>query len=286
MTRQALVLGGGGLVGIAWETGVLLGLRDVGLDVRDAQLVIGTSAGSMVGARVAAGHDLAEPLAPPEGGLPLPEGGFDLALIERISQIWKRPERMTSAIAREIGALARRAPTCDVDTWIAQTGGVCGVADWPSTDYVAVAVDVEDGRPRGFDRDAGVPLAAAIAASCAIPGMFPPVPLLGRDWMDGGVWSGTSADRVLGRDAQRTLVVAPMCERVGEIGPLSERAMRAEMAEIEAAGGWVLALNPGEAQARAMGPDLMDPSRTEAAQSAGFEQGRAWGAGPAGEWAG
>jgi len=285
MAKRALVLGGGGLVGIAWETGLLLGLREGGLEVRETSLVVGTSAGSMVGARVAAGHDLALPLAPPEGGLPLPEAGFDVALIDRITALWKRAEPMTPAAAREIGALALAAPTCSVETWIASTGGACGVADWPGTDYVAVVVDAERGVHRGVDRDAGVPLAAAIAASCAIPGMFPAVPFDGALWMDGGVRSGTSADLVLQRGVEHTLVVAPMCERVGEIGPASERALRREVAALEAAGGWVEAIMPGEREAAVMGQNLMDLAATAAAQDAGFEQGRVLARGRAGEWA-
>jgi NTE family protein len=284
MSQRALVLGGGGLIGIAWETGVLLGLREEGLDVRAADLVVGTSAGSMVGVRVADGHDLAEALEPPEDGLPWPEGGFDLAVIDRISQLWKSVDRMTPEVAREIGTLALAAPTCEAEAWIARTGGACGVVDWPATDYVAVVVDVESGAHRGIDRSAGVALAEAIAASCAIPGMFPPIAFDGRRWMDGGVRSGTSADLVLDRGATHTLIVAPMCARVGEIGPVSERAMRWEMEVLEAAGRWVEAVTPGAREAEIMGSDLMNPAGIAAAQEAGFEQGRRLARSRAGEW--
>jgi len=284
MSRRALVLGGGGLVGIAWETGVLLGLRDGGVDVREADLVIGTSAGSMVGVRVAAGHDLAVPLEPPEAGLPLPEGGLDLEAYDRIVRAWVSVDVMTEAVAREIGREAAAAPACPPEVWIAQTGGHCGVADWPARDYVAVSVDVATGRHRGVDRSDGVPLASAIAASCAIPGLFPPIPFDGALWMDGGVRSGTSADLAAESGADRVLVVAPMCERLGVVGPVSGRALRAELAVLDAAGIWSHAVQPGEAEAARMGDDLMNAAFTEPAMEVGLAQGRALARGPLAGW--
>ncbi len=284
MSKRALVLGGGGLVGIAWETGVLLGLRDGGIDTRDADLVIGTSAGSMVGVRVAAGHDLADALEPPEAGLPLPEGGIDLAAYDRIMKAWTSVDLMSEDVAREIGREASAAPACAPEAWIAQTGGHCGVADWPETDYVAVVVDVATGRHRGVDRASGVPLASAIAASCAIPGVFPPIPFDGALWMDGGVRSGTSADLAGERGADRVLVVAPMCDRMGVVGPLSQRALRVELDGLEAKGIWSHAVLPGEREAERMGDDLMNPAFIEPALEAGTEQGRALATSALADW--
>ena len=284
MTKRSLVLGGGGLVGIAWESGVLLGLRDGGIDARHADLVVGTSAGSMVGVRVAAGHDLADALEPPEAGLPLPEGGLDLEAYDRIMNAWTSVELMTEAVAREIGREASAAPACSPEAWIAQTGGHCGVDDWPETEYVAVSVDVETGRHRGVDRASGVPLASAIAASCAIPGLFPPIPFDGALWMDGGVRSGTSADIAAERGADRVLVVAPMCDRMGVVGPISQRALRAELAGLEAKDVWAHAVLPGEAEAARMGDDLMNPAFIEPAMEAGLEQGRRLAESPLEEW--
>ncbi len=286
MTKRALVLGGGGLVGIAWETGVLLGLREGGIDVREADLVVGTSAGSMVGVRVAAGHDLADALEPPEAGLPLPEGGLDLEAYQRIMDAWLSVELMTEDVAREIGREAAAAPACTPEAWIAQTGGHCGVDDWPDIEYVAVSVDVATGRHRGVDRDSGVPLASAIAASCAIPGLFPPIPFDRALWMDGGVRSGTSADIAAMRDADRVLVVAPMCDRMGMIGPLSQRALEVELAGLDAAGVWGRAVLPSETEAARMGDDLMDANFIEPALEVGQAQGKSLAASPLAEWLG
>lgn len=286
MAKRALVLGGGGLVGIAWESGVLLGLRDGGVDARGADLVVGTSAGSMVGVRVAAGQDLADALEPPEAGLPLPEGGIDLAAYERIMELWTSVERMTEDVAAEIGREAVAARACTPEAWIAQTGGHCGVDDWPETEYVAVSVDVGTGRHRGFGRADGVPLARAIAASCAIPGLFPPIPFEGALWMDGGVRSGTSADLAAERGADRVLVVAPMCERTGVIGPLSQRTLEFELAGLEAKGVWAHAVLPGEVEAARMGGDLMDARAIEPALEVGHAQGRRLASSVVADWLG
>ena len=161
-----------------------------------------------------------------------------------------------------------------------------GVDDWPATEYVAVSVDVETGRHRGVDRDSGVPLATAIAASCAIPGLFPPIPFDGAAWMDGGVRSGTSADLAAARGADRVLVVAPMCERMGVIGPLSERTLAVEIAGLEAGGVWSHAVLPGEAEAARMGADLMDANFIAPALEVGQAQGRTLASGRIAEWLG
>ena len=147
-----------------------------------------------------------------------------------------------------------------------------------------MSVDVETGRHRGVDAASGVDLAAAISASCAIPGLFPPIPFDGARWMDGGVRSGTSADLASAHGADRVLVVAPMCDRVGSVGPISQRALEVELAGLEAVGAWACAVLPGEAEAARMGDDLMNPAFVDASLEVGLAQGRALAAGPISEW--
>ena len=113
--KRALVLGGGGVIGVAWETGLLKGLAQGGIDVRRADVVIGTSAGSMVGTRIAAGHDIGEPAPRPVGvgGIPLPEGGLDGTSLTRVFAIWSQVEVMTEETCAKIGALASAARTAE-----------------------------------------------------------------------------------------------------------------------------------------------------------------------------
>lgn len=287
--RRALVLGGGGPIGIAWETGLVGGLRSEGVDLCRADVVVGTSAGSVVGARVAAGHDLAaDPLGGGRLGMPRPTGGFDRDRMREIFAIWNEatsPEAMDGARRRRIGALARDARTAPLDAWIAASGGATGVADWPARALVLVAIDTASGERCALDAASGAPLARAVAASCAVPGMFPVVPIGARAFMDGGVGSATNADLVLAHAPDAVLVVAPMCDRTVPAGTCAERCVEREARALEAAGARVAVVLPDADDARAFGPDLLNPMRVGSALARGVERGRALAAALAPLWA-
>jgi len=272
-------------VGVAWETGLVAGLAEGGLDLREADIIVGTSAGSMVGTRLAAGQDLREP---PVGRavipVPFAEGGPDLERLGRVFALWSAADAMDEALCAEIGALAASARTADPAAWIDATGGSVGVEDWPVTPLRVTAVDVDSGRFEVHSARSGVGLAEAIAASCAVPGMFPPVPIGGRRFMDGGVRSGTNADVVIDVEPDVALVIAPICSRTAVFGPLAERCMDDEIAQLRAAGTRVCRVVPEDAEIEAFGPNLMDPARTEAARAAGHARGVELAAGEAAIW--
>lgn len=284
--RRALVLGGGGVVGIAWESGLLAGLAEGGVDVREADLVVGTSAGSFVGTRIAAGVDPQSLTRSEQRAVraPQPEGGLDIPTLTKVFELWSQAAEMTPTELARIGALALQARTVSEDLWIERTGGSVGVEDWPETALRIASVDVESGELAVHDRASGAPLARAIAASCAIPGMFPPVAIAGRRYMDGGVRSGTNADVALDLEPERVLVAAPMCEGTVVFGSLAERCMRDEAARLQAAGAHVHIVTPNDAEIEAFGPNLMDPARVEPAAAAGRERGRILAAGEAAVW--
>jgi NTE family protein len=285
--RRALVLGGGGVIGVAWETGIIIGLLEEGIDVRDADLVIGTSAGSMVGTRIAAGHDLGEAAGDEAGEgieIPLPDDGVDMNALGQIFGIWANATQMNDAVCKEIGTLAAGASTAPEAAWIAATGASLGVDDWPEKPLRLTAVDVETGQFEVHTKETGAPLHAAIASSCAVPGMFPPIEIGGRSYMDGGVRSGTSADAALDFAPDVVLVIAPICTATAPIGAVAERAMNDEVAELRAAGAQVAAIIPLEAEISAFGPNLMDPEHAETALQAGIERGRALAQAEAGIW--
>jgi NTE family protein len=262
MTR-ALVLGGGGMTGIAWEFGILGGLARAGVTVGDADTIVGTSAGSVVGAVVAAGLRLeaavaAQTVAGPGG--PAPAVDVTPAL-EAFAMLADR-SRPRAEIMAEIGRMALAAPTGDERAHVARLAAQLPVTEWPDRDLRITAVDTDGGAPAVFDRSAGVPLELAVAASCAVPCVFPPVTIDGKRYMDGGVRSGTNADLAAG--AAALLVVAPVG---GLIRPLIDR-------EIAAAGAArSLVIEPDEAALEAIGPNVLDPSRRAAAVEAGLRQG-------------
>jgi NTE family protein len=277
MATRALVLGGGGVVGIAWETGVLKGLREGGVDPDAAGLVVGTSAGSVVGTQLRGGRtpdDLyAEQFVPSDGAAERTIGQ-DADKLRSIFGRWTRAERMTRELSVEIGRLAIEAKTVSEEERLAIfRTRLLSVTDWPARPLIVTAVDALTGESRTWDRKSGVPLALAVASSCAVPGMFPPVTIDGRRYIDGGVRSGTSADLAGGHDA--VLVVAPLGASPEGIGGISRRALDAEVEALRQAGSAVDVILPDEAAMVAFGPNLMDPERRASAAEAGLRQGRA-----------
>ena len=122
MTKNALILGGGGVLGIAWEIGVLKGLCEAGADVTDADLIVGTSAGSVVGTRIAQGSTLddlvAEQYAPSDGMLEEAMAETDLPNLVTIFQKWANLTKMTEETCAEVGALALASKTTSEAKWL------------------------------------------------------------------------------------------------------------------------------------------------------------------------
>jgi NTE family protein len=259
----ALVLAGGGVTGIAWELGLLLGLRDGGVDVVGAaDLVVGTSAGSAVGAQVLSGVDLEalyEQQLGPHQEL-RPDFDFD-ALVQIFTELGQR-DRHDPAVRKEIGELALAASTVGEPERRAVIEWRLPVHEWPSAPRLLLtAIDAESGELAVFDADAGVGLVDAVAASCAVPGVWPPVTIGARRYMDGGVRSVVNADLAAGSDA--VLVLAPLS------GPAAGE-LDAELAQLD---GRVLAVTTDDEATAAMGPNPLEPSLRPAAATHGRRQG-------------
>jgi NTE family protein len=267
MTR-ALVLGGGGIAGIAWELGLLSGLAAAGIDVRDADLVVGTSAGSVVGTLLRTGTDLEEAHAAQLGPVPATEravqfdvASFFAAFAEALAGVSGQQE----ARAR-IGALALRAQTMPESERRAVIGARIGSPEWPDARLVVTAIDTADGEFLAIDRDTGFPLLDAVAASCAVPGVYPPITIGDRRFMDGGLRTATNADLAAGYD--RVLVVAPMAGMAGSpLGP----SLDEELATLRRDGEAHLVLADDTALA-AFGTNPLDPATREPSARAGRAQ--------------
>ncbi|MET0132050.1 MAG: patatin-like phospholipase family protein, partial [Kibdelosporangium sp.] len=189
---RALVLGGGGIAGIAWETGVLYGLGDSVLDV---DLIIGTSAGSSVAAAVTSGISLRE--AYERQLVPAPAGSAGGPSLGKLLQVFAAVQTLPPDEARrKLGELAVTAETFPESRWLEAIGAGLPSHSWPSRNIATVAMDTETGETRIFDRTSGVDLVAAVAASCAVPGVYPPVTIDGRRYMDGGMRTSTNADLI------------------------------------------------------------------------------------------
>ncbi len=275
MTKTALVLGGGGLLGVSWSTGMVAGLRDAGIDVTGADRIVGTSAGSIVGTQIAQGTPLDEMVewhhAPRDPDALDLNMEIDLQSTVAIFARWASYTEMTPDNCAEIGAMALAATTVDEDRWVESLGDLVG-SDWSEREVVLTAVDAESGAFQTWTRDSGVGLHRAIASSCSVPGLFPPVSINGRRYQDGGVRSTTNADLAAGFDA--VLIIAPIGARPDGIDPLSNRLATAEAEMLRAAGAEVELAFPDEGAQEAMGINRMDSSRRGLCADAGREQGR------------
>ncbi len=275
MGRNALVLGGGGVLGIAWETGVLAGLAEAGVDVTQADLLVGTSAGSVVATQIGQGRTLGEMveahLQNADAGSQLPMGEFDLPYLMSVFQKWGAFPEMTEANCAEIGALSLAAKTVSEDEFVGPIGGMIG-SEWSNRDVRLTAVDATTGEFRVWSRDDGVDVRLAVASSCAVPGMFPCVTINGKRYQDGGVRSGTNADVASG--CERVLIIAPLGARSTGIDVLMGRQARDEAEALSREGAQVELVFPDAKALEAMGVSLMDPALRPATAEAGMRQGR------------
>jgi NTE family protein len=263
----ALVLGGGGVTGIAWEWGMLAGLAEADIDLSTADLVIGTSAGSVVGAQVAAGIPAKEryeaQLSAAGGELTAKLGGLLWAQIAWAVLRSRVPQR---ARAR-IGRLALAAKTVPEAERKAVIEARLPVHTWPERRLLITAVEAVTGEFVTFDADGDVSLVDAVAASCAVPGVWPPVTIGDRRYIDGGVRSAANADLAAGHD--RVVVLAPI---TSGFGPLPSVARQAAGLSDRAQ---VVVLSPDKAARQAIGRNILDPARRAAAARAGHRQATA-----------
>jgi NTE family protein len=271
--ENALVLGGGGVAGIAWMTGLLAGLADAGQDVTGADLVIGTSAGANVAAQLGSGLGLGELFArQTDPALQSAEIMVELDLAEFSEHLGQYLARATSPeeVLRGVGAFALAAQTVPEAERRVVVASRLPSHEWPSREIQLVAVDCESGQTRLFDSRSGVNLVDAVTASCAVPGIWPPVTIDGRRYMDGGARSSDNADLAAG--AARIVVVTPLGLDSRLPSPMPLREVVAQLVD---GGAEVTVIEPDEASVAAIGTNPLDPATRVPAAEAGRAQGRA-----------
>jgi len=262
---EALVLCGGGATGTAWETGILLGLQRAGLDPTSVDVVIGTSAGSIVGAQMRSGIPLEAMFAAQKAagnGLAAWAKGLDPVVLSATSALYAH-QPLTQVQRADVGARALATQLPDEATWL-QTfvpqAGIASIARWPAQSLKMVTVDARDGAIRVFDAQSGAPIQRAIAASAAVPSFTPPITIGGRRYIDGGV-AGTNIDLAAGS----LLIVA--------IIPHPAALVASDVAALRAQGSTVVTIFPDDASVAAIGPNSLDASRKALAADAGLAQG-------------
>jgi NTE family protein len=292
-TRRGLVLGGGGVLGAAWTVGALQALEhELGMDAREFDAFVGTSAGSVLASLLACGVSVADLLAhqldgaidvgplagyrfdyesdtggsrPPRPRVGLGSSGLLRANAWQLRQL--PPTAVLSAIVPEgrgsiesVGALV---------SWVAGDGWA------PRDGLCVVALDFDTGRRVPFGREEApeVPIAAAVMASCAIPGWYQPVRIGEHRYIDGGAWSSTNLDLMVGQGLDEVFVLAPQVSFVRDTptawrtrverqwrNRVTLRCLR-ELHRVHRDGAHVTVLGPGEEDLEALGSNLMDVSR-------------------------
>jgi NTE family protein len=261
---RTLVLGGGGVTGVAWELGVLEGLRRAGIDLAAADTVIGTSAGSVVGARLVLGgleQAYAGQLDPPTGEIAAKLGPTTLIRLTLL-MAWRGDE---AAKFKRIGKAARAAKAeSTVEERMAVIKARIGDPEWPGADLRITAIDIDSGRLEIFDRTSGVRLLEAVAASCAVPLVWPPVTINGVTYVDGGARSPANADLATGADI--VVAIAPIPDALVKEHHLDKQLERT-------GAGRTTVVKPDHEAVAAMGSNSLDPAYRAASAETGLRQG-------------
>jgi NTE family protein len=271
--RTALVLGGGGPIGIAWEAGLVLGLRDCGIDLAKADRIVGTSAGSIVGTHLATLRSVDELYA--AQATPLDETIQPPNMAPLMAAFMKAKifARSVEKQRKSIGKSARSAQVDGESQWLAAIasflpGHTSGGLEWPDRDLLVTAIDSESGELVSWTRESDVPLPLAVASSCAVPCVYPLVHINGRLYMDGGMGSPTNAE--FAADYDLVIIADPLAMLLGP-----ESILESERKTLETRGSDVVTFTFDQATDALVGMNLMDASKRREVAELGREQGRA-----------
>ena len=289
--RRGLVLGAGGVLGAAWTIGALDALAEVhGFAAHEADIIVGTSAGSVLAALLGSGLT-SEDLLHHQRGMPLSrelalEWSYDTSTggsyptRPRVAVGSPALLRRSLARPRQVPPLAVLAALAPPGTGtLAEVGSMvrsaAGPADWPRDGVWIVAMDYDSGRRVAFGKDGAPParIDEAVTASCAIPGWYAPVVVDGRRYVDGGTLSTTSADLVAREALDEVVVLAPMAAFVSDqprrVAARLERRVRRQVTRrlvqeaqtVSRGGASVTVLAPGPEDLATIGINMMDPRR-------------------------
>jgi len=290
----ALVLGGGGAAGNAWEIGVIAGLADAGIDMTEAaDLVVGTSAGATTAAQVRCGVPAAELLAsvlsPPVG--PVGQNrerppSLPMAMVFERMRVIGAAATSAADLQRAMGAFGLESDPI-LGPGAAQRHAIVAARlprpEWPDRPMIVTALDAHTGELAAFDRDSGVDLVDAVTASTALPGLAPTVSINGRRYIDGGVRSTDNADLAAGY--ANVVVLSPLGGRsqtppeAGQFEGLRRPPewgvdLASQVEALREQGSHVEVITPDADSRTAMSTNQMDPATRIPAARAGFAQGK------------
>jgi NTE family protein len=293
----ALVLGGGGAAGNAWEIGVIAGLAEAGLDMTEtADLVVGTSAGATAAAQVRSGIPAAEllvsvlsPPVQPVGQNSGPPPSLPMATVYERMRAISAAATSVSDLRRAMGAFGLESDST-LGAGAGQRRAIVSARlphpEWPDRLMLVTAVDAHTGELTAFDRDSGVDLVDAVTASTALPGLVPTVSINGSRYIDGGVGGGDNAGLASGY--ANVVVLSPSggwsqtpaerdrgpAERFEGLRRFPGTDLASQVEALRKQNSHVEVITPDADSRAAMGTNLMDPATRIPAARAGFAQGK------------
>ena len=284
MKKIGLVLGGGGIAGIAYLTTTLSILQQItGWDPRSADVIVGTSAGANMGGSLRGGTPIGESL---DDIMTLPTNPRSMERLRELSgREADRTTRLFPTSLKMVGREAARGPfmrPSRIISGLLPNGNIrtdtigdrmfeLHGSEWPEDDLFITTVRLHDSERVVFGRDrTDIPVGSAVEASSAIPGYFRPVVIDNFRYVDGGTHSPTNADLLADRDLDLIVVVAPMSvdsysngwmTTNGALRMFWRSQVQREVLDLRERGHEVLLLEPSIDEARSMGPTMMDPTR-------------------------
>jgi NTE family protein len=283
---DVLVLAGGGVVGEAWMTGVLAGLEDeAGADLRSVEAFVGTSAGAIVAARLAADKPLRRPPGRATVAAATPEADGRRYGMLRTAARWGWAATsplapVATALSAPGGALVRSAMLSRAPDSGRTLGRLHDELERSGARFDGrlrvCCVERRSGRRVVFGAPGAPPagVADAVAASCAIPWVFAPVEIGGRAYVDGGVWSVTNLDVAPAGRGTQILCLDPIAgARLGPLRGVFRVAAEVELQLLRARGARVRHVTPSSEVVAVMGANLMNPGPARGVHAAGYNQG-------------
>lgn len=266
--NRAVVLGGGGVTGLAWEIGVLEGLREDGIDLNDnARVLFGTSAGAFAATLVASGADIKRRFDDQ-----FEDDAIEIAITMAPDLALQYQEAVDSSgsdaisLSKAYGQIARSSKTVTTDARLKVVRHRLGTDKWPSKQLRLTAIDADTGELVVLDSSSGISLTDAANASGAVPGIWPMVSAGGRNWIDGGMISAANVE--LGAGFDRVLVIAPVVAAAAQRDSVDVAAAKLSK------NATVVVISPDSEALAAIGPNVFDPERRGAAALAGQRQAR------------
>lgn len=267
INEKALVLGGGGITGIAWESGVLAGLIDSGILVNHADKILGSSAGSYVGSILANGQNMKtyyEQLANNRDNAD--NAQLDPSLFELWREAFVEGKTDEQVIGKYLGDIINKSPsTVSLKERERSVRKRIGNVDW-TPQLEITAINAKTGTLEYFNETSGISLMEAVMASGAVPGIWPHVDMLGASWIDGGMISSTNAR--LMANYKDIIILAPLDQKQGLVPSVYEDV------ETLKTNSNVTLITPDQDSRNIIGTNIYSSQHIKEIGDAGYQQGK------------